>query len=145
MTDIQQWEQQLQQELTDIRAASRRLASNAAELRGRGEVRGVLVEIDTNGDITALQIAPGAMRWTSTQLTNALLDCHRKARADVKTKAERLIRKADPRIRDQAKALRDPQAADTNARQPKDEAAIQDADDAFYERRNLHGGWTTRQ
>ncbi|MFI7004129.1 hypothetical protein [Nocardia sp. NPDC050175] len=145
MTDIEQWEQQLHQQLAEIHSHSGRLTQKAAELRGHGEVRGVLVEVDTAGEITSLQIAPAAMKWTHSQLTSAVLDCHRRARADVKSKVERLLRKADPRIREQAKLLvADSSPVADRPRQPVDEATILEADDAYYEHRNRHGGWTAR-
>ncbi|MEV6135201.1 hypothetical protein AB0L63_03860 [Nocardia sp. NPDC051990] len=78
-TDIQEWERQLQRELTEIRSHSQQLAAAIAVVRGRGELRGVLVEVDADGDITDLQIAPGAMRSPSNQLAGVLRHCHRKA------------------------------------------------------------------
>ncbi|MGW5221338.1 hypothetical protein ACWEQA_26055 [Nocardia sp. NPDC004085] len=141
MTNLQQWERRLQQDLAQIRRNGQQLAKQAAGLRGRGEVRGVLIEVDTTGEITDLKIAPGAMKWTSTQLTSALLDCHRKARIEVRAKAERLLQQADPRIRDQAKLLENP-SPPTGRSRPTSEADVQAADDAYFERRNLYGGWT---
>ncbi|WP_216912444.1 hypothetical protein [Nocardia noduli] len=52
MTDIQEWEGQLEQELAEIRRSGDRLADAVAAVRGRGEGRGVLVEVDAGGDIT---------------------------------------------------------------------------------------------
>ncbi|WP_406276873.1 hypothetical protein OH799_06885 [Nocardia sp. NBC_00881] len=144
MTDLQEWEQQLQQDLAEIHGNSQQLAKQAAGLRGRGEVRGVLVEVDTAGAVTNLQIAPGAMKWTNTQLTSALLDCHRKARTDAKAKVERLLQKSDPRIRNQANLLKNPPASRDRRDRPMSEAELRAADDAYFERRNLHGGWTDR-
>ncbi|MFF7944549.1 hypothetical protein ACFZC5_32990 [Nocardia gamkensis] len=142
MTNLQEWEQRLQQDLAQIRRNGQQLAKQAASLRGRGEVRGVLIEVDTTGEITDLKIAPGAMKWTNTQLTNALLDCHRKARTEVRAKAEHLLQQADPRIRDQAKLLETPPTPTGQRSRPTSEADVQAADDAYFERRNLYGGWT---
>ncbi|MEU6190837.1 hypothetical protein [Nocardia sp. NPDC047038] len=142
MTNLQEWEQRLQQDLAQIRRNGQQLAKQAAGLRGRGEVRGVLIEVDTTGEITDLKIAPGAMKWTSTQLTSALLDCHRKARIEVRAKAERLLQKADPRIRGQAKLLETAPIPTGRRSRPTSEADVQAADDAYFERRNLYGGWT---
>ncbi|GAB2706660.1 YbaB/EbfC family nucleoid-associated protein [Nocardia thraciensis] len=140
MTDIQQWEQQLQQELNEIRSSSRQLAKAVATVRGRGEVRGVVVEVNVDGDITDLQIAPGALRWTSSQLTTAIVDCHRKARTEAQSRVKRLAAKADPRIRDQ---LQQPHSGGDRPeadRSPKTEEEIQAADDAYFERMN-RGAW----
>ncbi|MFQ6331607.1 hypothetical protein ACLMAL_36555 (plasmid) [Nocardia sp. CWNU-33] len=135
-TDIQEWERQLQRELAEIRSSSKRLADEVAVVRGRGEVPGVLVEVDADGDITDLRIAPGAMRWPGHQLTTALLNCHRKARADAKASAERLLSKADPRIHDQFQRLHSEQTPE-DQRPSEDE--IQAADDAYFERMNQRG------
>ncbi|WP_159927751.1 MULTISPECIES: YbaB/EbfC family nucleoid-associated protein [Nocardia] len=143
MTNMGQWEQQLQQQLTEIRGHGERLTEKAAELRGHGEVRGVLIEVDAGGEITSLQIAPAAMKWASSQLASAVRDCHSKARSDIKSKIERLLKKADPSLLDQAKLLLAPEARTSEQRRSLDEAAAQEADDDFFERRNLYGGWTS--
>lgn len=106
MSYLEDWEQQLEHTIADIRSQGRRFGKAAAAVRGRSEIRGVTIEVDAAGNITTLQIAPGAMRWTHTQLINALLDCHHRARADARAKIERLVRNADPRIRRQAARLR---------------------------------------
>ncbi|MGK8489368.1 YbaB/EbfC family nucleoid-associated protein [Nocardia asiatica] len=143
MTNMEQWEQQLQQQLTAIRRQRERLSEKVAEFRGHGEVRGVLIEVDASGEITSLQIAPTAMKWTSSQLASAVRDCHSKARSDIKSKIERLLQKADPRLLAPAKLLLAPEATTSEHRRPLDDAAVQEADDAFFERRNLYGGWTS--
>ncbi|MFI5781463.1 hypothetical protein [Nocardia sp. NPDC051570] len=143
MTDMQAWEQQLQHDLTEIRRDNQRLIKASATLRGRGEVRGVIVEIDASGDITDLQIAPAAMRWSSGQLSQALIDCHQKARADAKAKAERLIDTADPRIREQLRQAREASTGpEPEHHRSRTEEEIQAADDAYFERMNRHG-WRT--
>ncbi|CAM3953904.1 hypothetical protein NONI108955_01285 [Nocardia ninae] len=141
MTDIQEWERQLMQDLADIRRSSAQLASAIAVVRGRGEVRGVIIEVDADGDITNLQIAPAAMRWSGSQLTATLLDCHRKARADAKARVERLLTKADPRL---GKQLPKPHSepAPAGRSQPTEEE-IQRADDEYFERMNH--GWTNNR
>ncbi|WP_329405699.1 hypothetical protein OG563_28500 [Nocardia vinacea] len=141
-TDIQEWERQLQRELTEIRSNSQQLAAAIAVVRGHGEVRGVLVEVDADGEITDLQIAPGAMRSPGSQLAAVLRDCHRKARADAKAKVKHLVNKADPRIRDQLQRLGSEQKTPDERREQKSEAEIQDADDAYFERMNQQG-WRT--
>ncbi|WP_433755813.1 YbaB/EbfC family nucleoid-associated protein [Nocardia sp. CA-135398] len=141
-TDIQEWERQLQRELAEIRSHSQQLAAAIAVVRGRSEARGVLVEVDADGDITDLQIAPGAMRSPSSQLTAVLRDCHRKARADAKAKVKHLVNKADPRIRDQLQRLGSGQKTPVEQREPKSEAEIQADDDAYFERMNQQG-WRT--
>ncbi|WP_280267580.1 hypothetical protein [Nocardia wallacei] len=139
MTDIHAWEERLQSELAEIRRSSRQLARAVAEVRGRGEVRGVNLEVNADGDITSLQIAPGAMRWTGTQLTTALLDCHRQARTDAKKKVKRLARKADPRIRNQLSQLQtDQETTDTRNRLISEDDA-READDVYFERKNRDG------
>lgn len=140
MTDIQEWEQQLQHELAEIRRSSQQLAKAVSAVRGRGEVRGVVIEVNADGDITDLQIAPGAMRWTSSQLTTAIVDCHRKARTEVRSKVKRLAAKADPRIRDQLQHLHNGRDQQETGSQPKTEEEIQAADDEYFERMN-RGGW----
>ncbi|MCC3332935.1 hypothetical protein [Nocardia abscessus] len=137
---MQDWERQLKAELAEIRRSGEQLASAVSGVRGRGEVHGVLVEIDADGDITNLQIAPGAMRWSSNQLTTALLDCHRKARADAKTKVDRLLENTDPRIHNQLRRLHTELPSDDRRRAPSEDE-IQAADDAYFERRN-RDGWT---
>lgn len=138
-TDIQEWERQLQRELAEMRSNSQQLASVIAVVRGRGEVRGVLVEVDADGDITDLQIAPGAMRLSSGQLATALRECHSTARADAKAKVKRLLDNADPRLRDQLLHLGSKQETPHDQRGPMSEAEIQAADDAYFERMNQRG------
>ncbi|WP_405160864.1 hypothetical protein OG203_31430 [Nocardia sp. NBC_01499] len=99
MTYLQEWEQKLERDLDEIRSITAKLNTAMAAIRGRSDAHGVTIEVNTAGDITSLQIAPGAMRWPSTQLTNTLLDCHRRARTDAATKTEKLLRSADPRLR----------------------------------------------
>jgi hypothetical protein len=101
MTEFQQWDQRLQRELAELRTHSQQLATAVAAVRGHGEVPGVRVEVDADGAITDLHIAPAAMRWAGGRLANTSIDCHRKARADARAKTERVVAKADPRIRDQ--------------------------------------------
>lgn len=144
MVNLQEWEQQLQRRIAEIHHHGGQLATRAAAVRGRGEVNGIFVEVDATGDITNLQIAPGAMRWSSNQLTAALLECHRKARADAKAKTDRAIDEADPRIRTQLQQQRSPEAASPPGQAPFTENDIQAADDEYFERRNLYGGWTDR-
>lgn len=111
-------------------------------VRGRSEARGVLVEVDADGDITDLQIAPGAMHSPGSRLAAVLRDCHRKARADAKAKVKHLVNKADPRIRDQLQRLGREQKTPDDQRRPKSEAEIQADDDAYFERMNQQG-WRT--
>ncbi|WP_433659166.1 hypothetical protein ACQPW1_43095 [Nocardia sp. CA-128927] len=141
MTDIQEWERQLEQDLADIRRSSAQLASAIAVVRGRGEVRGITIEVDADGDITNLQIAPAAMRWSGNQLTTVLLDCHRKARADARDKVEHLLSKADPRL---GRQLPRPHSEPTSTvRSHPTEEEIQRADDEYFER--LNNGWTNNR
>jgi DNA-binding protein YbaB len=141
MTDFQAWEQQLQQSLEQVRRNGQQLAEAAVAIRGRGETQGVFVELDAKGDITALQIAPAAMRWSSAQLTSALLDCHRKARAEVKSKVDRLIAAADPRIKEQVEQVHPAADEHGTERSAMTDEEIAAADDAYFERRNRYGGW----
>lgn len=136
MTDIPRWEQQLRTELDEIQRGSLQLSSAVAAVRGRGETRGVAVEVDAGGDIINLQIAPGAMKWTSTQLTAAILDCHRKARADARTQVQHHLKSADPRIREQFDRLRETPSKPT----PMSPEEVEAADDAYFKRMN-RGGW----
>ncbi|ATL69038.1 hypothetical protein [Nocardia terpenica] len=139
MTDIQKWERQLQYDLAEIRRNSQDLANAVTAVRGRGVMQDVFIEVNADGDITDLQIAPGAMRWTTAQLTSVILDCHRKARADARAKVERLVRKADPRIRSQLQQLHGASEASQPERRPMTEAEIQAADDEYFERMNRLG------
>ncbi|RDI59034.1 YbaB/EbfC family nucleoid-associated protein [Nocardia pseudobrasiliensis] len=141
MTDIHEWELQLQHDLDEIRRISQQLTKAAASIRGRGETRGVAVEINASGDITDLQIAPAAMRWSSSQLSQAIVECHRQARAEVKAETERLLRTTDPRIRDHILQARDTSAGPEHKTRPRTEEEIQAADDAYFERMNR--GWRT--
>ncbi|WP_330230291.1 YbaB/EbfC family nucleoid-associated protein [Nocardia sp. NBC_00508] len=146
MTDLTAWEQQLQHDLAEVRRNSQRLANAVAAVRGRGEVRGVAVEVNAAGDITNLQIAPAAMRWHNTQLTTALLDCHRRARADAKAKAEQIVQRADPRLQQPLRQLFAQQNSAPTPETHKEmtEAEIQAADDLFFERMNRLGWRTDR-
>lgn len=143
MTDLTAWEQQLQHDLAEVRRNSQRLANAVAAVRGRGEVRGVAVEVNAAGDITNLQIAPAAMRWHNTQLTTALLDCHRRARADAKAKAEQIVQRADPRLQQPLRQLFAQQNSAPTPETHKEmtEAEIQAADDLFERMNRL--GWRT--
>ncbi|MFI2562392.1 hypothetical protein [Nocardia farcinica] len=140
MTDLHQWEEQLQRDLAEIRRNGEQLTETVAAIRGRCEARGVSIEVNADGDITALHIAPGAMKWSSSQLAGTLADCHRKAKADAVNKARTAVHRADPRIEDQLRKLREigigrpqPQA------KPLSEEEIQADDDAYYER--INRGW----
>ncbi len=141
--DVSEWEQQIDQQLDEIRGHGRKLAKATAAVRGRAEARGVSVEVDLAGDITNLQIAPAAMRWANTQMTAVLLDCHQRARADAKKKLDRLLQRTDPRLRDQYSEIRKSSApAAVQPARPPTGDQIQAADDAYFARRNLDGGWT---
>ncbi|MFG1793986.1 hypothetical protein [Nocardia sp. NPDC049149] len=145
MTYLQEWERQLERDLAEIRSSTAKLTKAAAAVRGRSEVRGISIEVDTTGDITSLNIAPGVMRWPSGQLTNALIECHRRARADAADKAEKLLRTVDPRIRIGMQELRGrpkPDTATAPGARPMTEGEIQAADDEYFER--LNRGWETR-
>ncbi|WP_245568125.1 hypothetical protein [Nocardia jiangxiensis] len=111
VVNLDEWEQQLRRRVAEIHHHGEQVAAKAAAVRGRGEVNGVQIEVDARGDITNFQIAPGAMRWSSNQLTVALLECHRKARADAKAKTNRAIDEADPRIRNQLEQTHAPESA----------------------------------
>ncbi|AFU05291.1 hypothetical protein [Nocardia brasiliensis] len=142
MTDLQKWEQQLRQELAEIRRSADKLAKSAARVVGRGEARGIAIEVNAHGDITDLQIAPAAMRWSSTQLATALLECHKRARADLRATTEKITRTADPRLRNQLQELLG--TAEITSDEPNrstSEEEIQAADDAYFER--INQGWTT--
>jgi len=142
--NLEEWEQQLRQRVAEIHHHGEQLATHTAVIRGRGEVSGILIEVDGSGDITNLQIAPGVMRWSSKQLAAALRDCHRKALAEVTAKINLAVRKADPRIRAQFEQAGTAESASSPRREPVTEGEIQDADDEYFERRNLYGGWTER-
>ncbi|WP_327118886.1 hypothetical protein OHB12_11735 [Nocardia sp. NBC_01730] len=142
MTDLQKWELQLQQEIALIRRSGDTLAKSSATVTGRGEVRGVSIEVNASGDITNLQIAPAAMGWSSSELTNALLDCHRKARADAAIRIERIIGTADLPLRGPLREMLGEN--ETEPAEPKrqmTEEEIQAADDAYFER--INQGWRT--
>ncbi|MFF3569011.1 hypothetical protein [Nocardia jiangxiensis] len=139
MSYLDDWEEHLERNIAEIRSNGRQLSKAASAVRGRSETRGVTVEVDASGNITNLQIAPGAMRWTNTQLTNAPLDCHRRARNEARTKVERLVRNADPRIQQQANRLRNNRTDPEPSRRPMTEEEIQAADDAYFERMNRRG------
>ncbi|WP_435593876.1 hypothetical protein [Nocardia sp. bgisy118] len=145
MTDIVEWERQLEANLTEIRRNTAQLGKAVAAVRGRSQIPGLAVEVDAHGTITDLRITPGAMRWTNTQLAKAITDTHRRARADATAKTDRLLQTADPRIRHAAEQLRSeptptPSPADPR---PMSEKEIQAADDAYFEQRNREG-WNAR-
>ncbi|WP_083863543.1 YbaB/EbfC family nucleoid-associated protein [Nocardia exalbida] len=143
MADLQHWEQQLQHELAELRRNGQRAARAIEAVRGRCEAHGVTIEVNVKGDITSLHIAPGAMRWSSTQLTNTLMECHQKAQADAAAKAKRVAHPVDPRIKAQLQQLRNVTEAEPTERRPAmTEAEIQAADDAYFERMNRQG-WPT--
>ncbi|PXX60384.1 hypothetical protein DFR70_110226 [Nocardia tenerifensis] len=142
MTSLAEWNERTQRELAEIRREGDRLAKAATAIRGRGEARGVVVEVNAEGDITNLQIAPGVMRWSSTQLTSTLLDCHRQARANAAAEAERILKAVDPRLQNQIRELKGettrlPRRDDSG--RPMTEEQIQAADDAYFDRMNQ--GW----
>ncbi|WP_406272330.1 hypothetical protein OH799_32555 [Nocardia sp. NBC_00881] len=139
MADIEAWERQLERELDEIRRSSAQLANAIAAVRGRGEGRGVLVEVNADGDITTMQIAPAVMQWSSTQLTSVLIDCHSKARTEAKARVERILAKADPRLSRQLPQQH--HQTEPAARAQLTEEEIQHADDAYFERMN-RDGWT---
>lgn len=138
--DIPEWERHLRGEVAEIDRSAKELAQNIATVRGQCEVPGIVVEVNGSGDITNLQIAPSAMRWTSEQLSNTLRACHRKARADATRKINRLIGQADSRIQQQVQRARGSQTASEPPRRPQTEEEIQAADDAYFQRMN-GGDW----
>jgi DNA-binding protein YbaB len=140
MTDLSAWNNDMQQELADIQRRSRHLAATAAKVRGRGEVRGITVEVDPGGDITRLSIAPGMMRGSAEQLTAALLECHRRARQDAAARTQQILDKADPQLRiERNKLLSSNRTAP--AAKAMTEAEIQAADDAYFARINGTTTW----
>ncbi|MFE9580129.1 hypothetical protein ACFYO1_27345 [Nocardia sp. NPDC006044] len=139
MADIEAWERELEHELDEIRRSGAQLANAIAAVRGRGEGRGVLVEVNAEGDITTMQIAPAAMQWSSTQLTSVLIDCHRKARNQATVRVEDILAKADPHISRQLPQKHRKPAPECRA--PQSEEEIQRADDEYFERMN-RGGWS---
>ncbi|WP_040694356.1 YbaB/EbfC family nucleoid-associated protein [Nocardia vinacea] len=140
MTYLDEWEQQLQRDLGEIRSSTAKLAKAAAAIRGRSTIHGVAVEVDTAGAITNLHIPAAAMKGTSTQLGDALMEAHRRARADAQAKAEELMRTADPRLRAGIQELRgEPAPAPAAQPKPMTEEQIQAADDAYFERMNEQG------
>lgn len=142
VTYLQEWERKLERDLAEIRSSTAKLTKAVAAVRGRSEVRGISIEVDTTGDISSLNIAPGVMRWPSTQLATALIDCHRRARADAADRAEKLLRTVDPRIRMGMQELRGKPKPDTSTAsraRPMTEGEIQAADDAYFERLNGPG------
>ncbi|RJO70620.1 YbaB/EbfC family DNA-binding protein [Nocardia panacis] len=144
--DLQEWENRLRQDLAALQSSGYQLATKVATVRGRAEANGVRVEVDADGNITDLQIASGAMQWTSSRLTATLLDCHRNARADARAQIENLAAKSDPHIRDQlqrARKIPDPQRHLDSQQMTEDE--IQAADDAYFHNRNRYGGWNDRR
>lgn len=142
MADIEAWERELDHELDEVRRNGAQLAHAIAAVRGRGEGRGVLVEVNAEGDITTMQIAPAAMQWSGTQLASVLVDCHRKARAEANAGVERLFAKADPRLRRQLPQQH--RQTDPSARTQLTEEEIQRADDEYFERMNRTGWSNTR-
>ncbi|WP_024805336.1 hypothetical protein [Nocardia sp. BMG51109] len=141
MNYIDDWEHQLEHQLNDLRRSGQQLTDAAAEVRGRNVTRGVSIEVDATGDITSLQVAPAAMKWSAAQLATTIIDCHRKARADATTKTEQLISRSDPRIQGPIRDLRNTTEPPDQRKPPQmSEAEIQDADDAYFERMN-RGGW----
>ncbi|MBO0880212.1 MAG: YbaB/EbfC family nucleoid-associated protein [Mycobacterium sp.] len=142
MVDLQAWERRVQQRVDEVHRNGQRLADRVAKVRGRGAVSGIRVELNASGDITDLQIAPGAMGWSSAQLTDALLRCHRQARAQVNKKVDSLVGTADPQIREQIDQTRSGRSDSGGERPPMTEEEIQAADDAYFAQRNQYGGWT---
>ncbi|MBF6370418.1 YbaB/EbfC family nucleoid-associated protein [Nocardia puris] len=144
MTDVDDWEARLAHELDDIRASTQQLRAAVAAIRGRADKHGVTVEVDARGDITDLRISPAAMRTSHTQLSTAITDTYRAARADASAKVNRALRSADPRLRAAAEQLKTARSQPNTApSRPMTEDEIQAADDAFFERRN-RDGWTNR-
>ncbi|MEV6557962.1 hypothetical protein AB0M22_19765 [Nocardia sp. NPDC051756] len=142
MADIEAWERELNHELDEIRRSGEQLAHAVAAVRGRGEGRGVLVEVNAEGDITTMQIAPAAMQWSGTQLSSVLVDCHRKAQAEANAGVKRLLTKADPRLHRQFP--QEHRQTDPSARTQLTEEEIQRADDEYFERMN-RTGWSNNR
>ncbi|WP_433578731.1 hypothetical protein [Nocardia brasiliensis] len=140
MGDIEAWERELEHELDGIRRSGAQLAHAIAAVRGRGEGRGVLVEVNAEGDITTMQIAPTAMQWSGTQLASVVVDCHRKARAEANAGVKRLLAEADPRLRSQLPQEHG-QTDPSTRTQLLTEEEIQRADDEYFERMN-RTGWS---
>jgi hypothetical protein len=140
MTYLDEWEQQLQRDLDEIRSSTTKLTKAAAAIRGRSTVRGVAVEVDTAGAITHLHIPATAMKGTGAQLGDVLIEVHRRARVDAQAKAEQLMRTADPRLRAGIQELRgEPAPAPATQPKPMTEEEVQAADDAYFERMNKQG------
>ncbi|MFF0532714.1 hypothetical protein ACFYT3_30605 [Nocardia amikacinitolerans] len=143
MSDLAEWERQLQANLTEIRRNTAQLGKAVAAVRGRAEIPGLAVEVDAHGTITDLRITRAAMRWTNTQLAKAITDTHRRACADATAKTDRLLQTADPRIRRAAEQLRGESTSTPSPARQMSEEEIQAADDAYFERHNREG-WNAR-
>lgn len=137
MTFQADWEAQLQRDLDEIRRSGAHLSTAAKSVRGRCEARGVSIEVDTAGNITRLDIAPGVMGWPPAQLSSTLSAAHAKAKADATSKTQELMLTADPQLRQQLEQLT---AEPTATPQPPamTEEEIQAADDAYFQSQN---GW----
>ncbi|TDP42815.1 YbaB/EbfC family nucleoid-associated protein [Nocardia ignorata] len=138
MTARSDWNQEVQQQLEHLRAASEQLTRDAALLRGSSVSRGITVEVDSSGDILTLHIAPSLMRGDSTQLAALIRDCYKAARADVAAKSQHLIATADPHLKESLAAIASFGKATQNPmpRALTDEE-IQAADDEYF--RSLNG------
>ncbi|WP_280361455.1 hypothetical protein [Nocardia wallacei] len=140
MSAPEEWQQQLDRRLDDIRRRGAQLSESLAGVRGRGEVRGVVVDVDASGEIVNLQIAPAAMRWSSIQMAQAIQDCHRKARAAMAARVEQVLHTADPDLRDPLEQIRRATTlAPPTPHRPMTDEEIQAADDAYFERMNRLG------
>ncbi|MFF0490675.1 hypothetical protein ACFYTQ_16785 [Nocardia sp. NPDC004068] len=140
--DFREWERILRRELAEIEQRGEGFRKVLGAVRGRAEFRGVLVEVDATGDITDMRLAPGVMRWHSAQLADVIRDCHRRARADAKSRVEQVVERADPRLRGPLRELigrREP-AKDGRPRRALTEEEIQAADDEYFRWRN-RSGW----
>ncbi|WP_433521621.1 hypothetical protein ACQPZ2_30530 [Nocardia pseudovaccinii] len=78
------------------------------------------------------------MKGTGAQLGDVLIEAHRRACVDAQTKADQLLRTADPRVSEVIHELKG-EPAPTVEPQPMTEEDIQAADDAYFERMNRNG------
>ncbi|MGW5456366.1 MULTISPECIES: YbaB/EbfC family nucleoid-associated protein [Nocardia] len=137
MSSTEDWDRELEEHLRVLRRSANEFSTALSRLRGRGTARGVSIEVDANGDITSLQIAPSAMSWSSSQLSHALVEIHRSARSDIQTQTAKLLQTADPQLRLGIEGLNgEPSQTSSTERARLTEAEIQAADDAYFARLN---------
>jgi DNA-binding protein YbaB len=135
----------------EIQATAALVRKRLAQIRGVGTAANgsIVATVDSAGHLRDLKLPRDASRFGD-QLAAYILQATSAAEKDAGNKTVRAMRPltGDDRVEAGLKVIRETlgtsEKQPVRPHKPMTEAEIQAADDAFYEQRNLYGGWTNK-